>query len=248
MNKADGLDFEGFKVLAQSKQAPPEERVGFGALAPRRSATMPMIRADLVAKVPALGRAGSSVLSIGIGCGELALHEISQAKSMGQRLVGVDSKEVLDVLPNGLERLAGRFPHGIPDAWLASNKGGFDAIVAYSVLQYVHSEDGMDGVFLFVKVAMQLLAPAGRIILGDLPNVDAWNRRLESPAGYCDHERLYPGRALPARRVQDGEIGDKEIMSIIAMARWTGFNAWVLEQANGLVFAGRREDVVIERP
>ena len=245
-NNADGLSFEGFKVLAGNDACSPEERAGFGVFARRRVATLSHVLADMEKKIPALLRQRSRVLSLGIGCGELALLEIDRALKFEQYLVAVDSAEALARLPDeGITKTAGLFPIAMPEQWLGSMRGTFDAVVAYSVLQYVHAEGATDS---FVESILELLAPGGRALIGDVPNHDLRNRFLASSAGADFHRKNFPLSTGPeSRPLMAGDFTDRDLLRILSQSRSAGFSAWVLPQDDRLLFAGRREDILIER-
>jgi hypothetical protein len=143
-------------------------------------------------------------------------------------------------------KVPGRFPD-TPDL-LERLAGRCDAVLAYSVLQYAFAEGDA---FAFVDAALSLLAPGGRLLVGDLPNASMRRRFLASEAGRA-HHREYTGRdedppvrwpLLPA-----GEIDDAVALALLARARDAGYHGWVLPQAHGLPMANRREDLLFARP
>jgi hypothetical protein len=155
---------------------------------------------------------------------------------------------VLDHHPDGpgLRKVAGRFPE-TPEL-LEHYAGQCDAVLAYSVLQYAFAEASA---VAFADAALTLLAPGGRLLLGDVPNASMRRRFLTSDAGRA-HHREYTGRdedppvrwpALPL-----GEIDDAVVLALVSRARDAGFHAWVLPQAAGLPMANRREDLLFSRP
>ena len=146
---------------------------------------------------------GMSVLDIGCGTGVLGLPVAERAT----RYVGVDlSSKALSVLH---ARLPGSV---LLNADVTkddlSTLGTFDRVLVYAALHYVASEAEGE---LFVRTALERLAPGGRALFGNLPMPDAdlphtpWQRlggvgwsvrrrlghrpRREAttsmPAGYC---------------------------------------------------------------
>src|SRR5262249_11295650 len=107
------------------------------------------------------------------------------------------------------------------------------------------------GVHPFVDAALSLLAPAGRLLLGDLPNASMRRRFLVSEAGR-QHHRAYSGRdedpPVSWPTLPTGEIDDGIVIGLVVPAREAGFHAWVVPQASGLPMANRREDLICERP
>jgi hypothetical protein len=131
------------------------------------------------------------------------------------------------------------------DAWV----GRVDALICYSVLQYVF----LDGNFFsFVDTALEMLAPGGRMLLGDIPNASRRRRFLASAAGEAAH-RIYTNdpEAVPDvtfNKSVPGEIDDAVVLGLLARVRSAGFEAWVVPQPASLPMANRREDIMIERP
>jgi hypothetical protein len=124
----------------------------------------------------------------------------------------------------------------------------FDAVLAYSVVQYVFAAGGL---FRFLDRCLALLAEGGELLLGDIPNTTMRKRFFASAAGAACH-RAYTGRdeEPPVRFnvAEPDQIDDAVVFAVLARARAHGFHAWVLPQAAALPMASRREDVLIRRP
>jgi hypothetical protein len=241
-----GLDYEAFRRMASDPSLSPHERSGFPDA--YREGAEEAILADIEAKLPALGGNPTTVVDLGCGAGPLAQELRERCVQRGHDLVLVDSPEVLahHAEGPGVWKVPGRFPE-TPEL-LARHAGGCEAVLAYSVLQYAFAEANA---FAFVDAALMLLAPAGRLLVGDLPNASMRRRFLASDAGRA-HHREYTGRdedppvswpALPA-----GEIDDAVALALLGRARDAGFHGWILPQAEGLPMANRREDVLFARP
>jgi hypothetical protein len=115
-------------------------------------------------------------------------------------------------------------------------------------VQYAYADAS---IFDFVDAAMELLAPGGRLLLGDLPNASMRRRFLASEAGAA-HHRAYTGRDedpdVRFNVLERGEMDDAVVIALVSRARAAGFDAWLLPQPAGLPMANRREDIVIARP
>jgi hypothetical protein len=126
--------------------------------------------------------------------------------------------------------------------------GSCDVVLAYSVLQVAFLDGSIHG---FADAALRLLAPGGRLLLGDLPNASMRRRFLHSDAGRSFH-RTYTGRdddptvAWPL--LPPGELDDGVLSGLVARARDGGFHAWLVPQAPELPMSNRREDLLCERP
>jgi SAM-dependent methyltransferase len=238
------LAFEDFRALARDPTLSEIEKMG-GALT-HREGFDEAIWTSMQALLPRLCEPGARVLDIGCGCGEVARKLIAQAEALGHRLTLMDHQEMLDLLavPEAVTGIAGRFPDDMP----TGETGGFDVIIAYSVLHYVVVDANP---FAFLDAALERLNPGGRLLIGDVPNVSKLRRFLSSAAG-ADYHRAYmrtdeapqvPPFALATDRIDDGLL-----LGLILRARLAGFDAYLLPQPPDLAFANRREDLLIERP
>jgi 2-polyprenyl-3-methyl-5-hydroxy-6-metoxy-1,4-benzoquinol methylase len=242
-----GLTYERFRALAQDSSLSASERVGFPDA--MREGYEDAILADLVAKLPALGRRGAKVLDIGIGAGALAGRIVRHCAEVGLVLYAVDSQEMLALVesPGCLVKLPGRFPDCLGDI-TAANTGGYDAVIVYSVLQHVVLEASPDD---FLDAALGLLRPQAHLLLGDLPNVTMLKRFLASEAGIAYHKKYMKTDNPPEinwRTLEHGRLDDATITRLLSRARAAGFNAWLLPQPATLPFHQRREDLLIQRP
>ena len=240
------LTFESFRRMAGDETLSPNERIGFPDS--YRAGSEPAILADIVAKLPALAGEQRTIVDIGPGCA--ALSDLTRELCAARRheLVFVDSAEMLDHHPDGpgLTKVAARFPDSAE--LMTSHGGRADAVIVYSVIQYAFTDAS---IFEFLDAALELLAPGGRLLVGDLPNASMRRRFLASETGRA-HHREYVGRDedpdLTFNAIDRGEIDDAVILSLLLRARSGGFHAWLVPQDPGLPMANRREDLLIQRP
>jgi hypothetical protein len=242
----DVAGYEAFRLRAESPALTGNQRSGFPDS--YRSGRSDDILDDITSKLAALGQRGSRILDIGCGCGELALRLIERTGGLGQALTLVDSPEMLNQLPSPphVRKVVGPFPQCLDRADDAL--GGFDAILVYSVAQYVFAEGNFFG---FVDAALSLLGDEGALLIGDLPNAAMRARFLASPSGARHHEAHYAGSPRPDvvfNAPQPNQLDDAVILGLVARARAAGFQGFVVPQAPGLPMANRREDVLIRRP
>ena len=241
-----GLDYEAFRRMAGDPSLSPHERSGFPDA--YREGAEGAILADVEAKLPGLAGSGSTVVDLGCGAGPLPQELRRRCTERGHELILVDSPEVLAHHEDGpgVVKVPGRFPD-TPEL-ISEQAGRCDAVLTYSVLQYVFAEADA---FAFVDAALSLLAPGGRVLVGDVPNASMRRRFLVGPTGRA-HHREYTGRdedpvvewpALPV-----GQIDDAVVFGLLSRARDAGFHAWVVPQAPGLPMGNRREDLLFERP
>ncbi len=206
-----------------------------------------IILADIDAKLPAFAEPGARVLDIGIGCSDLSHAIVSRAIAQDQHLCVIDSPEVLRELQDGptISKIAGPFPQCLASETL----GAFDAIIAYSVVQYVFGETNLTH---FIDSALLLLEDvSGALLLGDIPNSSMRKRFFDSQSGRLHHAEHYPERPMPEYRfntLEPRQIDDSIVLGILARSRTAGFQAFVLPQGSQLPMANRREDILITRP
>lgn len=248
MDKAADYDiggYEAFRQRAMEAGLSGNQKSGFpDAL---RTGQSEVILADIDAKLPAFARPGARILDIGIGCSDLSHAIVSRAVESGQHLCAIDSPEVLRELGNSpaVDKIAGPFPQCLEGKAV----GPFDAIIAYSVVQYVFGEANLND---FVDSALLLLEEvSGSLLIGDIPNISMRKRFFDSKAGQLYHSEHYPGRPKPEFRfnsLEPRQIDDSIVLGILARARAAGFQAFVLPQGRQLPMANRREDILIARP
>lgn len=241
-----GLRFDDFQRMARDESLSLNERSGFPES--YRAGAEDGILADIVAKLPALNGEPATVVDIGCGATPLTLAIGKLCHDHGHELLLIDGPDVLAQLPAapGVTKLAGRFP-ALPLVEAEWN-ARCDAIIAYSVMQFVFVEAS---IFAFLDAALAMLRPGGRILLGDLPNHSMRRRFLAGEAGRAFHHQYMqtddePDVSWPV--LPTSELDDASVMALLSRARAAGFHAWLMPQAAGLPMANRREDLVIERP
>jgi 2-polyprenyl-3-methyl-5-hydroxy-6-metoxy-1,4-benzoquinol methylase len=245
MERFARLTFEDFRKMAVDDSLTRTQKIGFPDT--YRDGADEAILADIVSKLPALEGRQNRVLDIGPGCGMLALMMLDLCAAHGHEVVLVDSAEMLAQLPDrdGVTKVPGAFP---ASATLSDDAGGFDAIVAYSVLHYVFAEADP---FAFLDRATELLAHGGRLLIGDVPNVSKRRRFFSSPAGIAFHKRFMETDDPPEvdwQTSDPGQIDDDAVLALLARARAARYDAYVLPLRDDLPLANRREDILVVRP
>jgi hypothetical protein len=242
------LDYEGFRQLAQRSDLSRYQRIGFpDSLRAGRESD---IFQDICGKLPLLDQGEElTILDIGPGCSDLPHLLIDHCKARKNRLILVDSLEMLAELPegDGVEKIEGPFPQCAP--LLEGLHDATDVILCYSVLHYVFAEGQIFG---FLDAALKLLRPGGgMMIIGDVPNASMRRRFLASAAGAAFH-RAYTGSDVPPdpgfNQAAEGEMDDAVLISLISRARSAGVDAWILPQPPHLPMSNRREDLIFRRP
>lgn len=244
----ENLSYDDFRRLALDDSLSVYEKVGFPDA--YRLEHEHNIYADLQRKAPALDAPGAAILDIGCGCSDLPRMLMRTAEEKGQRLFLLDSAEMLGQLPTGhgdsVVHVAARFPD-CPE-FLEASRDRFDVVLTYSVMQYVFADGN---VFRFLDEALRLLAPGGRLLIGDLPNTSMRKRFFASEAGVAHHRAFTRSEATPQvhfNRIEADQIDDAVVLALVARARAAGFHAFVLPQPPELPMANRREDILIVRP
>lgn len=237
--------FEMFRRLATSSGMSRAGRIGFQD--DEREGRSEVIFGDIAQKLPALLEPRRSIIDIGPGCGELAEYLVSRAARLEQRLLLVDSEEMLSALPNSSQalRVSGEFP--LNRAAVAAALPAADAILVYSVAHYIYRDRDL---FRFVAECLALLAPRGRLLVGDIPNRSMQIRFFSSEAGRAYHRARHGSHVDPVIPAESeaGVIDDGVVIELVRQARASGVHASILPQAPELPFANRREDLLFERP
>jgi hypothetical protein len=242
----NALDFAGFAKLAGDQSLSKYQKIGFPDS--YRAGFEEKIFADICAKLPRLRDRDLTVLDIGPGCSDLPMMLIDLCRAQGHRLCLVDSAEMLALLPDApfIDKRPGLFPKC--RAALADLRGGVAVALSYSVLHYVFVDAS---VFDFVDLAIELLAPNGEMLIGDIPNASKRGRFFASDAGIAFHRRFTGGDSPPPAADDGparGKIDDAVILGLLARARAAGADAYVVPQDTALPMANRREDILLRRP
>lgn len=242
------LDFESFKKSALDESLSIHEKVGFPDS--YREGREEAIFNDIKAKLSSLNVVGSIVLEIGPGCSNLPSFLIRHCEINAQKLIFIDSKEMLDLLPKkkGIKKIVGRFP--LDKEFLSFYEGKIKTIIIYSVIQY---ELVSGNIFNFFDSALSLLEIGGEILLGDIPNSTMRKRFFNSQTGIAFHKDFVGSKAIPLpdinfNMLEPGKIDDSIVLALLSRARSQGYHAWILPQAPNLPMSNRREDILIKRP
>lgn len=241
------LTFNQFKELAQDPSLSCYEKIGFPDS--YRKGKEAIIFEDIVRKLRNLKRDNQVVVDIGPGCSELPLFLIELCRKHGHTLILIDSKEMLDLLPNGpfIKKIPAFYPNDC-DQLFHAYAAKVNAVICYSVLHYIFLETS---IFTFVDRSLDLLAEEGEMLIGDIPNISKRKRFFSSNNGTRHHQQFTKTTEVPDvsfNRTELGKIDDAVILSLILRSRSAGFDAYILPQNRDLPMANRREDILITKP
>ncbi|HEX4182026.1 MAG TPA: class I SAM-dependent methyltransferase [Caulobacteraceae bacterium] len=243
------LDYDGFRALAQNPHLSAQEKIGFPPA--YREGFEAWILADILSKLPALRETeGQVVVDIGPGCAALPRMLAELCRERRHRLILVDSPEMLALLPDDeavIHKCAGRFPLNVDQVLEAAGRPA-DAILCYSVLHYIFVDSNL---FDFADSTVRLLAPGGRALIGDIPNVSKRRRFFASEHGQRFHQE-FTGASEPYQvnfnEPSPGKIDDAVLAGIVQRVQAAGCDAYLMPQAADLPMANRRDDLLIMRP
>ena len=246
-NRFADLTYDGFRELARDESLSPHEKVGFPDS--YRAGKEEAILRDIRSKLSSLELDGRRVLDVGPGCSGVALGLLELCREKGHSLTLIDSAEMLALLPGEpfAVKRAARFPEECPE-FLSEHRGRLDAILVYSVLQYVFREGN---VFAFFDACLELLADGGQLLVGDLPNQSMRKRFFSSAEGVRFHQAFTGTEEIPAvshNTLESGLIDDAALLGLVLRARSAGYHAFLVPQGAGLPMANRREDLLVKKP
>jgi len=237
---------DGYKHFGARVAIEKDPTIAVGRYACQREAER-MIAREVTSKLAI--SPNDSLLEIGCGVGALLIPLSFQVDEAW----GVDHPAMVSRLKERCELSNG---HLIGGDFLSLIKGdavlrgrSFDKVLIYSVLHCLPDESTY---LKFIDAAVALLAPGGRILLGDLPNKDLKKRFSESEAGKrfqvdWDAKRNLEGDEERLASVPDFgttlEFGDKLILNTIGRLRACGLDAYVAPQSPDLPFGHTREDI-----
>jgi len=246
MADINDLTFDKFKTLAKDDSLSIYEKIGF--YNKFREFYEQIIFEDIISKLTNFKKKNQTIVDIGAGCSKLPIHIIDWCKKQQHTLILIDSKEMLDLLPDEdfIIKIPGKFPTDFND-FLEDYKGKVDVLLCYSVFHYIYEELPY---MAFIDHSVELLAPEGQFLLGDLPNYDKRDRFFNSPNGIKFHQENNNTKEKPKidrYAIRHNTIDDAVIFSILTRCRNTGLEAYLLPQNKELPMANRREDILIER-
>lgn len=242
----ENLTFADFRQMAKDGSLSCYEKIGFPDS--YRKGKEEAIFQDIVEKLPSLRARNKVVLDIGPGCSGLPLMLIDLCQRNEHTLILVDSEEMLSQLPDApfIEKIAGYYP--LCEGLFEKYREKVDVILTYSVLQYIFAEAS---VWDFLARSLELMSPAGEMLIGDIPNISKRKRFFESERGIKFHQEFTGTQEMPAVVFNQSErpsIDDALVLSLLSRARNEGFDAYLLPQREDLPMANRREDILIRRP
>lgn len=242
----DDYSFAEFAKMATNSNLSLNQKIGFPDS--YREGYAETIFNDILNKTFSSRTDNQTILDIGSGCGALPRLLIEYCKKGQHELLLLDSEEMLSLLPNGpkIGKIAGFYPScaSLLTPWI----GKVNVVICYSVLHYLFKEASF---WKFIDISLKMLAPGGRLLLGDIPNISKRKRFFSSETGIQFHQRFMKTTEMPIvhfNRIEEDLIDDAVIMAILYRARGQGFDAYVMPQPSCLPMANRREDILISRP
>jgi hypothetical protein len=242
------LTFEDFKKLAKEDALSMYQKIGFPD--DYRKGKEGAIFLDIVQKLnieQPLDKEGI-LLDIGPGCSELPFMILDLCQKINLEALLVDSQEMLDHLPSNsyIQKYPGYFPNDVPDL-INRYQNRVSYIVAYSIFHYVFYNTC---IFKFIDVAVSLLKPGGKLLIGDIPNISKRKRFFSTETGVAFHQAFIGENTAPEvkhMQLEPAQIDDGVLMSIIQRYRGFGFEAYILPQPQNLPMHNRREDLMIHK-
>lgn len=239
------LSFNDFKEMALNTSLNDIEKVGFSNL--HRKKTEKNIFPDILKKLKINQdtKKPKIIMDIGCGCSGPVRSLIEYSKQNNFILYLVDSKEMLDNLPDEdyIKKIPFEFPYNYDYSYLYSK---VDYIIVYSVLQLVvyHSN-----CVRFLDECIHLLKNAGgRMLIGDIQNISKKKRFLSSKPGREFHKKWSHSDSVPDIYWNKPELlcfDDSMVFFILQRYRSMGCETYLLEQSDNLPLYHTREDILI---
>jgi hypothetical protein len=239
------LRYRDYKIMAKDESLSKYQMIGFPDS--YREGKEEYIFADIISKLGVdTDEKGLTFLDIGPGCTDLPHMLINFCNKHQNRLLVVDSEEMLNKLPNKDSLL--KFPGYFPDdssVLIDKFQNSIDYIICYSVLHVVFYQTC---VYKFIDSAVSMLKPGGKLLIGDIPNLSKRRRFFSTDSGISFHQEFSKSNTLPVvnhYELEPSKIDDSIIFAILQRYRGFGFETYLLPQNRNLPMYNRREDVVI---
>lgn len=241
------LTFSDFKAMAKDPSLSCYEKIGFPDT--YRENKENHIFTDILSKLTILQEKNKTVLDIGPGCSRLPNYLIELCQANNHQLILIDSKEMLDLLPNApfITKIPAFYPAQCKD-FISEYKQKIDVILSYSILHYIFNEAN---IFEFLDNSLNLLSNNGQFLIGDIPNVSMRKRFLNSPEGISHHQKFYEKDGMPQIDhfvVEHNTIDDSVLLGMMMRTRQAGFDCYLVPQSKNLPMSNRREDMLIFKP
>ena len=205
---------------------------------------------DIIKKLDV--KKNSTLLDIGCGCGEITERIINFSLNNNIKLSLNDIDPVIELLKNkNLKNSNIVFYSGLFQKIKIKKK--FDYILVYSVVHYINNP------ILFINKIFKLLNTNGKILIGDIPNIDKKARFSISIKGRIFNGKYFkqPLRKIPKyinykdfikkNKNLRKDINDKFINKIFNIYRAKYCNVYLLEQKKNLPSCYTRDDILIEK-
>jgi 2-polyprenyl-3-methyl-5-hydroxy-6-metoxy-1,4-benzoquinol methylase len=236
--------FDNFKSRAKDNSLSKWEKIGFPDS--YRKGREVEIFNDINLKL-SLDKGDVRILDIGCGCGDLvnilALHSIEKKNQLDlvdslEMLENIDSKEFKN--NSTIRMIPGRFPEEMT-SFVDNSKNKYDAIIVYSVIQYVFLESS---IFWFIHCCLKMLKSGGKLLIGDIPNNSMRERFLRTTEGSnFINENKESNSIIHHENFE--RMDDSVVLAILARFRSFDCETYVLPQSSLLPFSNRREDILI---
>ena len=185
-------------------------------------------------------------LDIGCGIGNLTDYFIKYCVKNKINLTLCDIPEVINTLKKKYSKVENINFLG-KEFQEEKIKKKFDKILCYSVIQYVNDPK------FFIKKILNILSIEGKILIGDIPNINKKYRFLKSNFGKKFEEKRINNKieiknmkTFLKLTKQNKLINDEFINFIISYSRKKNRNSIIMKQPIKLPFSHTREDVLIE--
>jgi len=246
LSRFQNLRFQDFKKLAKDNTLSRYEKIGFPDS--YRKGKEGFIFKDIRFKLSNLDKKRQLVVDIGSGCSGMSIMLINLCRRNKHRLILIDSKEMLSLLPNYsfITKVEAYYPDDCINL-IKEHRNRVDAILAYSLLHYVFLESN---VYRFLLFSMQLLSSGGELLIGDIPNASKRKRFFSSESGIHFHQNFTNTKEIPWKEMKasvKGKINDTLIFKLLRKARDFGFESYVVPQPSNLPMFNRREDILIRK-
>ena len=229
---------KSYKNLTKNKKVLPTEKAGRYKWQQGKEI---IIFNDIKKKL--IFKKNDNFLDIGCGCGPLTDLLVNYCQKNNINVTLCDIPPIIDLLKKKFKRFK-NIEYIDQEFQKIKIINKYDKILCYSVIQCV------DSPLNFTKKIISLINEKGKVLIGDIPNINKKFRFLQSEFGWKYEKNNFSNKITfkQFKKItkQNKKIDDDYILKILLYCRKLNKSSNVIKQNQNLPFSYTREDILVE--